>query len=266
MLLILILGAIVGAVMGLTGSGGGILAVPVLVLGLDWTIQQAMPVALVAVVFSASVGALDGFRQKLTRYRAAFVMALVGIPFSSVGLQLGQGMPVRVLMLVFAALMLLIAARDFRALHRGQRLGDTPPGSTACCIDPHTGQLRWSLRTFLIIGGIGAMTGLATGLLGVGGAFIMVPLLRRWTDISAQGIVATVLMVMALVASGGVAMAAWHGLDIPMAVTVPFAVSTVVGMVAGRLWVRRVDAYRLRLIYALLVLLVGVAMGIKGLW
>ncbi|MHA7235896.1 sulfite exporter TauE/SafE family protein, partial [Burkholderia pseudomallei] len=49
MLISLVLGSIVGAVLGLTGAGGGILAVPALVVGMGWPMQQATPVALVAV-------------------------------------------------------------------------------------------------------------------------------------------------------------------------------------------------------------------------
>jgi uncharacterized protein len=62
MLTSLILGAIVGAVLGLTGAGGGILAVPALVAGMGWPMQQATPVALVAVAGSAAIGALEAFR------------------------------------------------------------------------------------------------------------------------------------------------------------------------------------------------------------
>ncbi|NIE88178.1 TSUP family transporter, partial [Burkholderia sp. Tr-860] len=67
MTIALILGALVGAVLGLTGAGGGILAVPALVAGLGWTIQQATPVALIAVAGSAAIGALEAFRRRLVR-------------------------------------------------------------------------------------------------------------------------------------------------------------------------------------------------------
>ena len=56
MLLSLLLGVLVGAVLGLTGAGGGILAVPALVVGMGWSMQQAAPVALVAVAGGAAVG------------------------------------------------------------------------------------------------------------------------------------------------------------------------------------------------------------------
>ncbi len=47
MSLVFVLGILTGAVMGLTGAGGGILAVPVLVAGMHWFMQQAAPVAFI---------------------------------------------------------------------------------------------------------------------------------------------------------------------------------------------------------------------------
>ena len=55
MLLASMLGLLMGLVMGLTGAGGGILAVPALVLGLGLTMTQAMPVSLLAVGAAASL-------------------------------------------------------------------------------------------------------------------------------------------------------------------------------------------------------------------
>ena len=43
------LGVLVGLVLGLTGAGGSIFAVPLLMWGLEWTLPQAAPVALLAV-------------------------------------------------------------------------------------------------------------------------------------------------------------------------------------------------------------------------
>ena len=67
-MLIMILGALVGLLLGLTGAGGGILAIPALTLGVGWTLVEATPVALLAVGVAASVGAIDGLRKGLVRY------------------------------------------------------------------------------------------------------------------------------------------------------------------------------------------------------
>ena len=70
----LILGVVVGVVLGLTGAGGGILAVPALVIGMGWSVQEATPVALIAVASGAALGAFDGLCKGLVRYKAALVM------------------------------------------------------------------------------------------------------------------------------------------------------------------------------------------------
>jgi uncharacterized protein len=74
--LVFVLGILTGAFMGLTGAGGGILAVPVLVAGMHWSIQQAAPVALMAVAAGVAVGAVDGFKHGLVRYKAAILMGM----------------------------------------------------------------------------------------------------------------------------------------------------------------------------------------------
>src|SRR3546814_4068765 len=88
MLLISFLGALIGLVMGMTGAGGGILAVPALVVGLGFSMTAATPVALMAVGISAMVGALDGLSKKIVRYKAAALMAVLGSMMSHAGIHL----------------------------------------------------------------------------------------------------------------------------------------------------------------------------------
>ena len=56
----LILGVLIGLVMGVTGAGGGVLAVPALIAGMGWTMQAAAPVALLAVVGGSALDAIEG--------------------------------------------------------------------------------------------------------------------------------------------------------------------------------------------------------------
>ncbi len=77
MLTVLVLGLCVGIVLGLTGAGGGILAVPALVFSQGWTVAQAAPIGLLAVTGAAMVGAGEGFYHKLVRYRETAVPSVV---------------------------------------------------------------------------------------------------------------------------------------------------------------------------------------------
>ena len=73
-------GLIIGGLLGLTGAGGGILAVPALMLSQGLTVAQAAPIGLLAVTLSAMVGMLEGLFKKIVRYRAALWIALMSIP------------------------------------------------------------------------------------------------------------------------------------------------------------------------------------------
>lgn len=242
MLLATFFGLLIGLVLGLTGAGGGILAVPALVLGLGWTMTQAAPVALMAVGAAAAVGAVEGLRKGLVRYRAALLMAVLGGAFTPFGLYFAHRLPQALLMGLFSLILVLVALR----MHRQAR---GPSGVQAehgwqqknCMLDEHTGRLRWTLRCSLTLALVGSCCGLLTGLLGVGGGFLLVPAFRQLTDIRVHGIVATSLMVIALISAVAVVGALRVGVVIPPAGGV-FIAASVAGMIAGRLAAPRLPA------------------------
>ncbi|MDR3428951.1 sulfite exporter TauE/SafE family protein [Silvimonas sp.] len=262
MILVLLLGALVGAVLGLTGAGGGILAVPALVAGLGWTVQQAAPVALIAVAAGAATGAVEGFRQGLVRYRAGLLMAALGVPLTGVGAWLAHRIPTDWLTGLFGITMLIVA---FRGLHRASQAPEDSRLLPRCSVNPATGRLVWTPASVAVVGGIGMVTGLLTGLLGVGGGFVIVPALRRFTSLSMHAIVATSLFVIALTGCGGVLTAQWHGTVLPPAVTWPFLGAVVSGMIAGRLLAQHLPGAQIQRGFALLVLLIGLSMIAKAL-
>lgn len=257
-----LLGLAVGILMGLTGAGGGVLAVPGLMLVMDWEVVQAAPLAMFSVMLSAGIGAIGALRQGLVRYRAAVLMAIAAMPFSSLGVQLAQGLAPVLLNGLFAVILLYIAARQMRGCIRGD-VADEDNEAALCRVDSQTGRLSWSWTTGFVIAGVGAVTGFLTGLLGVGGAFFMVPMLRRLTDISLQGVIATVLLVMALVSAGSLMFVGLHGVSIPLTLAVPFVSAAVLGMVLGRILVRRLSTRVLQCSFGGLVLLVGLLVAFR---
>ncbi|MBV8063612.1 MAG: sulfite exporter TauE/SafE family protein [Nevskia sp.] len=262
MLISSLLGALVGLVLGLTGAGGGILAVPALVFGMGWSMQQAAPVALIAVAGGAALGAAEAFRKRLVRWRAALLMAAAGVPATVPGMLLAQRLPQHGLYLCFTAVLLLVAVRLLRA----RRAGEPDHALHALArIDQKTGRIHWTWPTALLIAAIGASSGFMTGLLGVGGGFVLVPLLRRYTAVSMHGIVATSLLVIAVVGGGGVAMALLHGARPPLVATAWFAAATAAGMLLGRQLAAHLSARQVQAGFAALLLMVALIMGGRGL-
>ncbi|TNF80095.1 sulfite exporter TauE/SafE family protein [Pseudomonas sp. ICMP22404] len=260
MLLASFFGVVMGLVLGLTGAGGGILAVPALVLGLGLTMTQAAPVALFAVGSSAAVGAIDGLRHGLVRYRAALLIALLGAVFSPLGIFLAHQLPEKILMILFSLLMVLVAVRMLR--RESAQPGPSDHGAASwgqknCMLDRQTGRLAWTPRCTATLATLGAVTGVVSGLLGVGGGFLIVPAFKQLTDVQIRGIVATSLMVISLISLIGVAGAFHAGVRIDQ-VGAMFIVASIVGMVLGRRLASRVPARVLQVGFA------GVCLGVAA--
>jgi uncharacterized membrane protein YfcA len=225
------LGAVVGIVMGLTGAGGGILAVPLLVFAMHVPLVDAAPLGLLAVGLASSAGALAGLRQGLVRYRAALLVAVAGLLASPVGMWLARRLDTRVLSMVFAAVLLWVAYRNVRASRQGPAAGGRR-AAVPCMRDPASGRFIWTSPCAARLTLAGSVAGVLSGLLGVGGGFVMVPALQHYTDLAMQSVVRTSLAIIALISLGGVA-AALSGGHLEGSTALPFALGALAGMLAG---------------------------------
>lgn len=262
MLLAAGLGLTVGIILALTGAGGGILAVPLLMFGLDWNITQAAPVALLAVGASAALGALIGLKQGAVRYRAAALIAVTGGIITPLGVQLAHAVPTRPLTVAFAAVLLYVAIRTFRqATPQSTAAGvaEAPQVSAPCSISPQSGRFAWNPACARWLVGTGTLVGFLTGLLGVGGGFVLIPALKRATDLPMQSIIATSLAVIALVSAAAVA-STWFAGKLDFSVGLPFVAGALAGMLAGRLIAGLLSGPRMQQGFALVA--GGVALGL----
>lgn len=264
-LLATLLGALVGLVLGLTGAGGSIFAVPLLMWGLGWTLPEAAPVALLAVCMAAAFGTVVAWDVRLVRYRAAMLMAAVAWLFAPFGLRAARHLPVDTLTLLFAALIAGVAVRmllqSLRSPEEAEvvRAGVRRP---VCQLDPATGRITWTRAALAVIASIGALSGFLAGLLGVGGGFVIVPALRAVSDLGVHSAVATSLMAIALISAGTVAAALLQGHPMPWLLALPFVGGALAGMLTGRRIAPRLAGARLQQFFALAMALVAVALAV----
>jgi len=261
----LALGIFVGILMGLTGAGGGILSVPLLVFFLHLRVAEAAPIALTAIAISAGVGALLGLKSKLLRYKAAGFMAMIGLILSPVGLWLAQKTPNQPLLILFSCTLFFVSTRLYVQARR-EILGiQMPPKKPPpCLINPEHGKLTWNLpcaRALLFSGGL---AGFLSGLLGVGGGFIIVPALKRFTNLPVQSIVATSLGVLAIISSGSALVSAATG-NLAFNIAIPFSLGALGGLLMGRGLGKKLSGPRVQQIFAILTFGVAISLMFKGL-
>jgi uncharacterized membrane protein YfcA len=262
LLTVLALGLVVGVILALTGAGGGILAVPLLVFGIGMSVAEAGPIGLLAVGMAAALGAALGLREGIVRYRAALLVAAAGMLLAPPGLWLAHRIDNRWLSVVFAGVLLLVA---FRTFHQATRPAPraTGPAGQACVRDQAGGRFIWTSNCARALTLTGSVAGLLSGLLGVGGGFVMVPALQRYTDLPMRSVVATSLAVIALVSVTGVATSAATG-GIAWHVALPFAAAALAGMSGGRMVSARLAGPHLQIGFAAVAAAVAAGMLVKS--
>ena len=258
-----LLGGVVGLVLALSGAGGGIIAVPLLVFGLHLPMIAAAPVGLIAVGLAAMLGAGLGLRDGIVRYRAATLIGSIGMLAAPIGVWLAEHIPNPPLLIAFAGVLAVTGVRSWRRARPPVGECASAPRPLPCHVDPAEGRLHWTAPCARALAAVGLLSGTLSGLLGVGGGFVIVPALQRHTDLDSRSILATSLAVIALVSIGGIVAAGLHGrIDWPTAL--PFAGGAALALLAGRLVAGRVQGNRLDQAFALVCFGVALLMVARG--
>ncbi|MBX6353913.1 MAG: sulfite exporter TauE/SafE family protein [Thermoflavifilum sp.] len=158
MVLAVLSGGVVGFTLGLIGGGGSILAVPLLlyVVGVHDPHVVIGSTAL-AVAVNAYLNLIPHWQQGHVRWRAAVAFAIPGAIGAYLGSVLGKLADDKVILFLFAILMLVIAARMVRSSRNREAADGERP-----------------VRMVRVIPA-GLITGGVSGFFGIGGGFLIVP-------------------------------------------------------------------------------------------
>lgn len=252
------LGFLIGLSLGALGGGGSILAVPMLVYVAGQDPRAATATSLFLVGTASLVGLVGHHRAGRVKVGTGVVFGLAGVGGSLVGSALNREVDPDLLLLAFAGLVLVAAWRMLTACPTCTAVGeqlqlaatDRPGSGTA------TGTLTrpsLDLRQVVTVLAAGTAVGFLTGLFGVGGGFVIVPALALAMKLPMPQAIGTSLLVIAI--NSAVALVARLATtSIDWAVTAPFTVSAIAGVLAGGRVADRIDATRsLRWFSALLV-------------
>lgn len=234
----LILTLVVGMSLGMLGSGGSIVMLPVLVYVAGVAPQSAVGMSLAIVGGTSAVGAYLRYRQGHFHVQATALFSVSGIVGAFFGSGLTQLVSSNVLMLLFAGLMIAVAV----AMLRGRRESE---------------QKRQCRAVRCLI--IGASIGVLTGFLGVGGGFLIVPALLLFAGIESNKAVGASLAIIAFNSASGLVGHLQHG-ALDWRLTISFLAAALVGMVVGMALSAKIPEKKLAKLFACLVLVVAIVM------
>jgi len=243
LLLALALSTLIGVSLGLLGGGGSILAVPVLVYVARVDVHAAIGMSLAVVGATALVGGFVHARAGRVDIRAAALFGGAGMLGAPLGAQATHAVAPRLLLLLFAALMLTVGA----LMLRGRGAARPEPAK------PHP----------VAVPAAGFGVGLLTGFLGVGGGFLIVPALTVLASLPIHRAIGTSLLVIAANSAAGVAGHLRQG-EMPLGLTAAFTVAAALGALAGVRMASSLEPARLRRAFAVFVVLVGLFLLAKN--
>lgn len=221
--LLLLCGACVaiGAVGAMLGLGGGVLLVPLLVLAFGVDQAHAAGTSFVVVLATSAAGSVALDRSRLADPRLVANLSAATVVGAIIGGALLPVAPVRLVRLLFAAMALVATYR----LVRSQQAGAPAP-------EPPADAPRPPLRR-LGVGQAGCVvTGVLSGLLGVGGAPIQVPLMHDVMGVPLPVAFATSSVMVGITAAASLAVAHAAGL-VRADLAAPCALAASLGAYAG---------------------------------
>ncbi len=249
----ILIGLLVGLVVGALGAGGGILSVPILVYALHQSPHSAAASSLVIVGFTAMTGLIFPIRERLVPWGRALAFGAVTVAGSLLGSRLSLLVEGASLMGSFGVLLAVVAVAMLGQGVVDRRAEDRGDASDAGLALPAP-----STRLWVSTVAVGLLTGLLTGFFGVGGGFLMVPLLVLVLRVPLRRATAMSLVAMVLASLAGLLGRLGTGITLDWTVTVLFTAGSALGGLAGGPLAARVRPSTLTFLFAGLLIAVAV--------
>jgi uncharacterized membrane protein YfcA len=245
MSLIILLSLTIGSLLGLLGGGGSILMVPMLVYLVGLEPKSAIATSLVVVGVTSLTAMLQHARAGRVCWKTGVLFGVAGMQGAYLGGRAAVHIPGGILLLLFAFIMLAAAF----AMLRGRRgAGDAAPENAPIC------PVRLPI---LPIAFDGLLVGGVTGLMGVGGGFLVTPALNLLGRLPMRAAIGTSLLVVCMNSVAALAGYSSH-VEVDLALVGQVTGAAVVGSLLGGAFSHRVSATALRRGFGVFVILIAV--------
>ena len=274
LLLLVFGGGVAGAFGALLGLGGGVLIVPLLTLGFGLPLREAVGASLVCVIVTSSAAASVYLERDVANLRLGMTLEMFTASAALAGGLVAFALPDRALALMFAALLLYVAATMARG--RGADLAVKPAPDDPEAVAPAPAEapgngLAASLSgpgyrvRNLGRGVLGSLVaGIVSALFGVGGGIVKVPLMNLAMGVPLRVATATSNLMIGVTASAGGLIYLLRG-GIDPYVAAPLAVGVFAGASLASRMADRVDLRLLRVLFVAVLVVTATQVALKGL-
>lgn len=230
-----------GGILGLTGGGGAILAVPMLVYVVGENVHLAIGTSLVGVGITALISSVSYMKQSLVKFKVAFLMAAPGLVSTYLGALINKQIRGPYMLLTFALLMLYIGY-----LMITKKTSDKEE-------IPNDGKVNYPKILTL-----GFITGLVSGFFG-GGGFLLVPALFLGAKLKMKEAVATSLFIIFLFGMFGMGSYIIQGRHFNVLITAIFVAGGAIGGITGAYYAKKINQVWLKRIFSIFIILIGLS-------
>ena len=251
-------GVFVGVMSGLLGVGGGTIMVPIFRLAFGMSPLASTATSLFAIIPTSISGVVAHTRAKTCVPKLGLALGVGGAIMSPVGVWLASVSPGWLVICVAA---LVIGFSAFKMFKKAVKCAPAPRAGAASAHSaspkPVPDQPHLSRKQYLQGACIGLIAGLASGYVGVGGGFIMVPLMLAVLDIPMSLASGTSLIAIMILAIPGVIEQGLLG-NIEYLAGIAIVVGSIPGALVGARLVRVVPERQLRFIFGGFLLVAAV--------
>jgi uncharacterized protein len=251
---------LIGIALGLIGSGGSILTIPVLVYLFKINPESATSYSLFIVGISSMVGAYRNYRLGTLKMKSALIFALPSlfslifmrkivlplIPetvFYTDNFTLSKDL---LIMIVFASLMILASVSMINKSNNSEEKGN---------------EVNYQKLAI-----IGFLVGLVTGFLGAGGGFLIIPALLIFANLPMKEAVGTSLFIIFLNATIGFSSDVLSGIELNYPLLFGISIIAITGMLIGTSLSKKIQGDKLKPAFGWFVLVMGIYIILKELF
>ena len=242
-------GIFVGIGSGMLGMGGGAILVPVLLFVFRLSIKEAIGTSLCIIVLTAISAIIVHWKEKQVNLKLAIVMALTGVIGAQLGSYLNKIIPDNIIKFIFTIVVLIFGFKMW--IGTNNRRKET--------LVTNTSNITFNKSLALILG---LITGTASGLLGIGGALIMLPAMHIFLRIPMNICVGTSLFIVFFNSLSGAFGYILRG-DTNLKLAILIAVGSVAAAPFGAKLSVKISREKLRKIFAIVLVLAGIAILFK---